>query len=56
LEIEATQSGGALQVVRSSLIRTARALFRGEVLIPTRIWDGSMSDLPATDAPMMEHA
>lgn len=31
------------QVVRASLIRTARALFRGEVLIPASIWDGIFS-------------
>ena len=31
------------KVVRASLIRTARALFRGEVLIPAAIWDGISS-------------
>ena len=40
LEIEAGETtGGELNIVRSSLIRTARALFRGEVLVPARIWD-----------------
>jgi len=57
LEIEVdAKSDRELSVLRSSLIRTARALFRGEVLIPARIWDGATSNLPATDAPMMEHA
>jgi 4-oxalomesaconate tautomerase len=40
LEIEVHETGGAPRVVRSSLIRTARALFRGEVLVPASIWDG----------------
>lgn len=41
LEIEVEEkSGGVVKVTRSSLIRTARALFRGEVLIPASIWDG----------------
>lgn len=39
LELEG-KSGEAVKVTRSSLIRTARALFRGEVLIPASIWDG----------------
>ena len=41
LEIEVEEnSRGEVKVTRSSLIRTARALFRGEVLIPASIWDG----------------
>ncbi len=40
LEVEDTTSN-QLQVRRSSLIRTARALFRGDVLVPASIWDGS---------------
>ena len=44
LEIEVEEkSQGAVRVTRSSLIRTARALFRGEVLIPTSIWVGKES-------------
>lgn len=39
IEIDGTASNPP-KVVRSSLIRTARALFRGEVLIPANIWDG----------------
>lgn len=47
LQIEvAVGAGGQLDVVRSSLLRTARALFRGEVLVPARIWDGMSSKVP----------
>ena len=35
--------GDEPKVVRASLIRTARALFRGEVLIPAAVWDGASS-------------
>jgi 4-oxalomesaconate tautomerase len=55
LEIElGTARDGGLSVVRSSLIRTARALFRGDVLIPARVWDGATSK-PTTGLPAMEH-
>lgn len=48
LEIEVAEtSGSGLKVIRSSLIRTARALFRGDVLVPASIWDGTASSLPA---------
>jgi hypothetical protein len=30
-------------VIRSSLIRTARALFRGELLVPASVWLGKNS-------------
>jgi len=41
LEIEVDEkSGGEVKVTRSSLIRTARALFRGEILVPASVWDG----------------
>jgi len=44
LELEvAGKDGAESKVVRASLIRTARALFRGEVLIPAVIWDGISS-------------
>ena len=43
IEVDETTRGG-LKVVRSSLIRTARALFRGDVLIPASVWDGTTSD------------
>lgn len=43
LEMEVDEKDGQLKVVRSSLIRTARALFRGEILIPASVWDGVTS-------------
>ena len=43
LEMEVDETNGQVNVVRSSLIRTARALFRGEILIPANIWDGTVS-------------
>jgi 4-oxalomesaconate tautomerase len=56
LEIEVDEaSGDGLRVVRSSLIRTARALFRGDVLVPASIWDGNASKLPIANAPAMKH-
>lgn len=56
LEIEVDEaSGDGLRVVRSSLIRTARALFRGEVLVPTSIWDGTVSHLPSANARVKGH-
>jgi 4-oxalomesaconate tautomerase len=55
LEIEVDEtSGDGLRVVRSSLIRTARALFRGDVLVPARIWDGNASKLHDANAPAMK--
>jgi 4-oxalomesaconate tautomerase len=44
VELEVAEADSAEpKVVRASLIRTARALFRGEVLIPAAIWDGVFS-------------
>jgi len=43
LEMEVDEKNGQVNVVRSSLIRTARALFRGQILIPASIWDGVAS-------------
>lgn len=44
VELEVAEAdGGTPKVIRASLIRTARALFRGEVLIPRAIWDGVSS-------------
>ena len=37
LEVDA--SGGAFTVTRSALLRTARLLMRGEVLVPTSVWN-----------------
>jgi len=40
VEFQLEQTGGGLKVMRSSLIRTARALFRGELLVPASAWEG----------------
>jgi len=54
IEIDETASGEP-KVVRSSLIRTARALFRGEVLVPASVWDGIRSKHVVPDsAPSMK--
>ena len=55
LEIEVDVRGEELRVIRSSLIRTARALFRGDVLVPASIWDGSTSKLAPLDTQTLEH-
>jgi 4-oxalomesaconate tautomerase len=47
---------GERKILRASLIRTARALFRGEVLIPANIWDGTSSRLPHSEVPAKQHA
>lgn len=52
LEMEVDEKDGQVNVVRSSLIRTARALFRGEILIPANVWDGVAS----LKAQSVEHA
>jgi 4-oxalomesaconate tautomerase len=55
VELETTgSSGDAPRVTRASLIRTARALFRGEVLIPASVWDGVSSR--TIDAQAIQHA
>ena len=53
VEFEVEQSGGGMKVVRSSLIRTARALFRGELLVPASVWNG---EKPAEDSRSLQHA
>lgn len=55
LEIEVEGGSGGLKVVRSSLIRTARALFRGEVLVPANVWDGVARELSAVSPRTIEH-
>jgi 4-oxalomesaconate tautomerase len=55
LEIEVEEkSGGVVKVTRSSLIRTARALFRGELLIPASIWDGKPPQSSGMKTPAIE--
>ncbi len=41
VEFQVEHYGGELKVIRSSLIRTARALFRGELLVPASVWEGN---------------
>lgn len=56
LEIEVVETGGGeLKIIRSSLIRTARALFRGDVLVPASVWDGNDPKVSATTS-ALEHA
>jgi 4-oxalomesaconate tautomerase len=37
--IDVTRTGGTFSVTRSALLRTARLLMRGEVLIPSSVWE-----------------
>lgn len=39
VEMEIAREGGALVVRRSALVRTARALMRGEIFIPADLWE-----------------
>ena len=48
VELQVEHTGGGLKVIRSSLIRTARALFRGELLVPASVWQGK-EPLPSAD-------
>jgi 4-oxalomesaconate tautomerase len=57
VELEVTRTtDDKPKVVRASLIRTARALFRGEVLVPRSVWDGISSSMIDTDTRAMKHA
>ncbi len=56
LEIEVDEKRTPLKIVHSSLIRTARALFRGSVLVPAGVWEGPASGAPAVHAKALEHA
>lgn len=40
VELDVTIDGEAIRVNRSALLRTARKLMRGEVFVPSRIWNG----------------
>lgn len=40
--LEAAGSGSAFTVRRSGILRTARALFEGHVLVPPSVWDGKV--------------
>jgi 4-oxalomesaconate tautomerase len=54
-EKDAMPKTAAPKIVRSSLIRTARALFRGSVLVPASVWEGSAPEVPAVQVKTMEH-
>ena len=56
VEFQVERIGGDLKVVRSSLIRTARALFRGELLIPVSVWSGKQSAASTDFSPTVQHA
>ncbi|MCW5773152.1 MAG: 4-oxalomesaconate tautomerase [Rhodospirillaceae bacterium] len=40
VQLETEGSGGNIQVTRAALLRTARRLFEGNVLVPRAVWDG----------------
>ena len=40
VEIEIDESGAGLNVVRSSLVRTARTIMTGHVFVPRHVWSG----------------
>ncbi len=48
VEFQVERTGDSLKVIRSSLIRTARALFQGKLLVPTSVWVGNQP-LSSTD-------
>jgi len=56
VEIQADDCGGQLKVLRSSLIRTARALFRGELLVPASVWNGEKPLSSADGSRTLQHA
>lgn len=56
VEFQVEHNGGEVKVVRSSLIRTARALFRGELLVPANVWEGKNRPASADVSRTMEHA
>jgi len=57
LEFEVTAAGNSEpKVTRASLIRTARALFRGEVFISAAIWDGVSSRSAGANVQGLNHA
>ena len=40
--MQLVDDGGKPRVERSALLRTARALMTGEVLVPTAVWDRTL--------------
>lgn len=49
VELETVTGNGALEIKRAALLRTARRLFEGNVLIPASVWDGRMASAAAAD-------
>ena len=43
VEIEVLESGAGVEVVRSSLVRTARTIMTGQVFVPRHVWHGHSS-------------
>ena len=56
VEFQVERSSSGLKVIRSSLIRTARALFRGELLVPASVWEGKEHSPSVTVLRTTEHA
>jgi 4-oxalomesaconate tautomerase len=56
VEFQVEHTSAGLQVIRSSLIRTARALFRGELLVPASVWPGKQSLLSPQVSRTAQHA
>jgi 4-oxalomesaconate tautomerase len=52
--IEVKSSGDTVTVTRSALLRTARLLMRGDVLVPSSVWNpaATMAGHPAQEAPL----
>ena len=51
MTLEVAGSGEHFSVRRSGLMRTARALMDGEVLVPCAVWDGSEGRPTSVAAP-----
>lgn len=47
VEIDIDTAGGEIEVRRAALLRTARRLFEGRVLVPQSVWAGDLEDQAA---------
>lgn len=56
VEFQVEFDGDRVKVVRSSLIRTARALFRGELLVPSSVWNGKHRASSTESSQAVRHA
>jgi 4-oxalomesaconate tautomerase len=54
VELQVEQGSSGFKILRSSLIRTARALFRGELLVPASVWGGK-DRLSGNASPSLQH-